>query len=163
MILVPRPLLKTVVDAAEAAYPDECCGLLAGYVEAPDTVVVTRVEVSQNVSDEDTTERFLVDPQLQFDLMRALEGGPERIVGHFHSHPDQAAQPSVRDLERAWEPDLVWLIVAVLDGQAIHTTAHVLDAEGRQFREILLRTPDWLPYAVRADEDRQEEEDGDAP
>ena len=150
MILIPRPLLKAVADAAEDAYPEEACGLLVGYAQPPEDVVVTRVEVSENVTEEDAADRFEVDPHLRLELMRALDGGPERIVGHFHSHPDHPAQPSERDLERAFESDLVWLITAVLDGQAIQTTAHVLDADGRQFRETALRTTDWAPYAVRA-------------
>lgn len=158
MILLPRPLLKQIVDAAERAYPDECCGLLVGYAEPPQDLVVTRVEISPNIAEENAAERFEISPKLRLQVMRALEGGPERIIGHFHSHPDHAAQPSPRDLERAWEPDLVWLIVAVLDGQAVHTTAHVLDGEGRQFREITLRTTDWQPYAVRpAANGRQED------
>lgn len=149
MILLPRPLLKQIVDAAEAAYPDECCGLIVGYAEPPQDLIVTRVETSPNIAEENAAERFEISPHRRLEVMRALEGGPERIIGHFHSHPDHAAQPSSRDLERAWEPDLVWLIVAVLDGQAIHTTAHVLDGEGRQFRQITLRTTDWQPYAAR--------------
>ncbi len=149
MIFLPRPLLKRIVDAAEAAYPEECCGLLVGYNQPPADIVVSRVEVSPNVTEEGANERFEVSPQLRLELMRTLEGGPERVIGHFHSHPDHAAQPSERDLERAWEPELVWLITAVLDGQAIHTTAHVLDSEGCQFREIGLRTSDWQPYPLR--------------
>lgn len=150
MILLPRPLLKQIVDAAKAAYPDECCGLVVGYTQPPQDLIVTRVEVSPNVAEENAAERFEVSPRLRLDIMRALDGGPERILGHFHSHPDHPAQPSPRDLERAWEPDLVWLIVSVLDGQAIHTTAHVLDGDGRQFREVSLRTTDWQPYGVRS-------------
>ena len=149
MILLPRPLLKQIVDAAESAYPEECCGLIVGYAEPPQNLIVTRVEISPNVAEENAAERFEISPHRRLEVMRALEGGPERIIGHFHSHPDHAAQPSLRDLERAWEPDLIWLIVAVLDGQAIHTTAHVLDGEGRQFRQITLRTTDWQPYAAR--------------
>ncbi|MCG8510057.1 MAG: M67 family metallopeptidase [Rhodospirillales bacterium] len=149
MILLPRPLLKTIVDAAEAAFPEECCGLLVGYHEPPQNLIVTRVETSPNLAEDDATERFEVSPQMRLDVMRALEGGPECILGHFHSHPDHPAQPSERDLERAWEPEMVWLITAVLDGQAIQTTAHVIDADGRQFREITLRTTDWRPYAMR--------------
>ena len=30
----------------------------------------------------------------------------------------------------------MWLITAVIDGQAVLTTAHVLDAAGRQFRQV---------------------------
>ncbi|MBL6945743.1 MAG: M67 family metallopeptidase [Rhodospirillales bacterium] len=158
MILLPRPLLKNIVDAAEAAYPLECCGLLVGYAEPPQDLIVTRVEVSPNIAEENAGERFEVSPKLRLDLMRALEGGPERIIGHFHSHPDHPAQPSPRDLERAWEPDLIWLITSVLDGQAIHTTAHVLDADGLQFREVSLHTDDWLPYAIR---EHREETNGE--
>ena len=159
MILIPRPLLKQIIETAEAAYPEEGCGLLIGYSEPPEDIIVTQIEISPNVAEEGTAGRFEVSPQLRLRVMRELEGGPERIIGHFHSHPDAPAQPSPRDLERAWEPGLVWLITAVLDGQAIHTTAHVLDSEGRQFREITLRTPDWQPYPVRPADGGSEEDD----
>jgi proteasome lid subunit RPN8/RPN11 len=149
VIFLIRTDLKAITDAAEAAYPRECCGLLVGRREGADAVVVTRVCPSPNVTEDDARDSFEVSPQLRFDVMRALGEGPERIVGHYHSHPDHPAQPSARDLERAWEPDLVWLITAVLGGQAIHTTAHVLDAEARQFREVALRTLDWQPYPCR--------------
>ena len=150
MILIPAPLLKVVVDAAEAAYPEECCGLLVGRAEAAASVVVTRVEPSANQAPGGGYDTFEVDPELRFRVMRELEGGPHRIVGHYHSHPDHPAQPSRRDLDSAWEPDLVWLITSVVAGQAVQTTAHAVDAEGRQFREIGLRTTDWQPYPERS-------------
>jgi proteasome lid subunit RPN8/RPN11 len=149
MIFIARADLKAICDAAETAYPRECCGLLVGRRKGADEVRVTRVCPSANVTATDARDSFEVSPQLRFDVMRELGDGPECIVGHYHSHPDHPAQPSVRDLERAWEPDLVWLIVAVLGGQAIHATAHVLDVEGRQFREVPLRTLDWQPYPER--------------
>jgi len=161
VILLPRPLLKTIVDAAESAYPEESCGLLVGYAEPPQDLIVTRAEISPNVVEDNATEHFEVSPKLRLELMRTLNGGPERIIGHFHSHPDHPAQPSLRDLERAWEPEMVWLITAVLDGQAIQTTAHVLDNEARQFREIGLRTTDWQPYPVRAADEPSEDETRD--
>ena len=148
MILFPRPLLKRIVDAAEAAWPGESCGLLVGRAVAAADIAVTAVEASTNVAP-GAGDRFEVDPQVRFDLMRRLDGGPDRIVGHYHSHPGHPAQPSDRDLKMAWEPDLVWVITAVEDGQAIHTTAHVLDGDGRQFRQVGLRTADWHPYGIR--------------
>ena len=141
MIALPPSLLKRIVDAAEAAYPEECCGLLVGRTDASGGRVVTRVEASPNVVEGGTRDRFEVDPQLRFDLLRALEGGPERIIGHYHSHPDHPAQPSERDLEMAWEPDLVWLIVAVEKGRATRITAHLMDRDAGRFREIRLTTP----------------------
>ena len=149
MIVLPPALLKAIVDAAEAAYPDECCGLLVGRTAPAGDIYIRRVEASPNVVDGDPARRFEVDPQLRFDLMRELADGDMRLVGLYHSHPGHAAQPSEHDLSMAWEPELVWLITAVHDGQAVLTTAHVLDDGGRQFRPVDLRTDDWQPYPVR--------------
>jgi proteasome lid subunit RPN8/RPN11 len=150
VILIPRPVLKALADAAEAAYPDEACGLLVGRLRGNGEVVVSRAELSPNVADGDRSRRFEVDPVLRIRLMKELRGGDERIVGHFHSHPGHAAQPSAADLARAFEPELVWVITSVEGGQAVHTTAHVVDDSVRQFREIPLRTADWQPYPLQS-------------
>lgn len=154
MIVLGPGQLKQIADAAESAYPGECCGLLVGHLQGADQILVTRVVESRNVAADaggpgGDRDRFEVDPEVRLALMRELEGGDERIVGLYHSHPDHPAQPSGRDLDSAFEPELVWLITAVDSGQAVHTTAHVLDEAGRQFREIPLRTSDWKPYPAR--------------
>lgn len=146
MIVLPAGLLKRIVDIAEAAYPEESCGLLIGRPRPPDRVVVSRLAESANVAEGDRGKRFEVDPQVRFDAERDLRGGPERVVGFYHSHPDHRAQPSATDLSMVYEPDMVWLITSVVAGQAVLTTAHVPDAGGRQFRPIPLRTDDWQPY-----------------
>lgn len=150
MIVVPRPLLKTICDLAEAAYPRECCGLLIGRDDGAATTV-TRIAESANLADGPAHDRFEVDPQVRFDVMRELgliaDGGAaavaptaERIVGHFHSHPDHPAQPSQTDLEMAFEPEMIWLITAVENGRAVQTTAHILDPSVGRFRELSLTT-----------------------
>jgi proteasome lid subunit RPN8/RPN11 len=92
---------------------------------------------------------FEVGPKLRFDLMREIKDTDKRIIGVYHSHPDQSAQPSARDLAQAWEPDLTWLIISLINGQAVHTTAHALNADATQFEEVGLRTTDWQPYPQR--------------
>ncbi len=149
MIVIPRAVLKTLADAAEAAYPEEACALLIGRLRGNGDVVVSRAELSANLAEGARGRRFEIDPALRIRIMKGLRGGEERIVGHFHSHPDHPAQPSAEDLARAFEPDLVWVIAAVEGGQAIHTTAHVVDEAARQFREIPLRTADWGPYPAQ--------------
>jgi len=155
MISLPLAFLRTITDAAETAYPTECCGLLVGREDGAGSLIVTRIVESRNLADPGRNDRFEIDPQIRFDVMRELgsDAAPDshrhRIIGHYHSHPDHPAQPSETDLSFAFEPDLVWLITAVIGGQAIQTTAHVVDSGGRQFREIPLRTTDWQPYHVR--------------
>ncbi len=140
MIAFAPSHLKQIAESAKAAYPEECCGLLVGRSEPSGDRVVMRVVASPNVAEGGTGDRFEVDPQLRFDVQRALEDGPERIVGHYHSHPNHAAQPSERDLEMAWEPDMVWLIVAVEDGRVTETKAHLLDRDAGRFRPMRITT-----------------------
>jgi proteasome lid subunit RPN8/RPN11 len=153
MLVMSRAQLKQVVDAAEAAYPRECCGLLAGRSGPDSDIEVRAVHPSANLDRSGRADRFEVDSKLFIDLSRDLRGTEERVVGVYHSHCDHRAQPSETDLELAWDPDLVWLIVAVEDGQAVHSTAHSLDAGGRQFHDTGLRTDDWTAYPVRSDEE----------
>jgi proteasome lid subunit RPN8/RPN11 len=165
-MLVAPEALRQVVEAAEAAYPGECCGLLVGR-QAPNGVVeVARAHPAANLGRQ--PNRFEIDPRLWVDLARALGKGPTKVVGLYHSHPDGPAQPSAVDLAAAWGEELVWVIVSVAGepevvgagrkGQAIHVTAHILDHGGRQFRELPLRTTDWAPYPVRPDPDKPPEE-----
>ena len=153
MIFIPNGLLKVIIDEAEAAAPEECCGLLIGRDwtedEPNDGRVVTRIAPSKNVTENDPKTSFEIDPKLRFDLMRELRKTNKRIIGVYHSHPNNSAQPSERDLAQAWEPDLTWLIISVIDRQATHTSAHALSKDNTRFEEIGLRTTDWKPYPLR--------------
>jgi proteasome lid subunit RPN8/RPN11 len=161
VILIGRAELRRIADAAEAAYPRECCGLLVGTQHQNGDIEITRVLPSRNLGKR--PDRFEIDPQLWVDAARAYRGGATRVVGLYHSHPDGPAQPSAVDLEAAWGEELVWLIVSVAGdgqgpGQAVHVTAHILDHGGRQFRELAFRTTDWKPYPVRTlPEERSED------
>jgi len=143
-IRISTPLLGLISDAAEAAFPAECCGLLAGHGNHTAGFVVTRVIPSDNVAETDHHDSFEVDPQVRFDLMRELGeigDGPksdERMIGHYHSHPNHPAEPSARDLAKAFEPDLVWVIVGVKTGKTDKITAHILHPQDTTFQEIPL-------------------------
>jgi proteasome lid subunit RPN8/RPN11 len=137
MIRLGALQLKTITDAAEHAYPAECCGLLAGFREGSGIIRVSRVVASRNVAGSSHLDSFEVDPQVRFDLMRACdEAAGETLVGHYHSHPNHPARPSVRDLAMAYEPDLVWVIVGVAEGRVEGANAFMLAPDGKAFREI---------------------------
>ena len=138
MILLPAALLRRIEAAAQAAYPEECCGLLIGFREPAGRVRVTRVAESVNVAPPPRRRRFEVDPALRFSVMRSLRASGEGIVGHYHSHPDGPAQPSGRDAAQAYEPELVWLIVAVAGDRSTATTAWLYDPAIAAFRSVLL-------------------------
>ena len=130
--------LRTIEAVAEAAYPEEACGLLVGR-RAPDGGWrVGAVEASANVAEPPRTRRFEVDPRLRLRLERRLRGRPDSIVGLYHSHPDGAAEPSERDRAMVFEPALIWLITAVGRNRAPATRAWRPTADGAAFVPVRL-------------------------
>ena len=137
-LILPKSLLEAIEDAAEKAYPEESCGLLAGRADEMGRVIVTRVRPSANVAGGDRRGAFEVDPAVRFALMRELAGTGEHIVGHYHSHPDHAPEPSARDLAMAFEPDFIWLITQVAGGRARASRAFAVAADGSHFAPVVV-------------------------
>lgn len=130
IVLLAREREALVADCV-ARYPEEACGLLIGRRDN-DTVVVTRVAPSPNLSRAPRTS-FEIDTKLRLDLARELRGGPTAVVGLYHSHPEGDAAPSATDRARAWEPDLVWVIVALERGRVAALAAHAITPAGATF------------------------------
>ena len=107
-----------LTQMAEAAYPREACVLLVGRAEA-DRIEIAEIVAGDNVAASPERE-FEFDPAKHIALLRRLRQSkaPERLVGHWHSHPNGRAEPSAQDAAMANDPGLVWLISAVTDGKA---------------------------------------------
>lgn len=128
---------------AASAYPLECCGLLVGQWSLDGkALTVTEAHPSKNLTDGDPKRGFEIDPKLRFDVMRALQARADgtEIVGHWHSHPDNPAEPSARDVAAAYEPEFVWLICRSSDGNAMDLGAFRLNDTKDGF--------DRLPLAI---------------
>ena len=128
--------LRAIERAAEAAYPEEACGLLVGRAGPGGAWQVNAVEASANVAAPPRTRRFEVDPKLRLRLERELRESPDSVVGVYHSHPDGSAAPSETDISMIFEPDMVWLITAVADGRAGATRAYKPTEDGAAFRPL---------------------------
>jgi proteasome lid subunit RPN8/RPN11 len=131
-------MLRLCLEHAEAIkqhavreYPGECCGVLLGSAGAGETLVRDVVPVPNlrrhperteewlppsDPEHESARDRYFIDPM---DLLRVVQEARTRglkVVGYYHSHPDQPAQPSGHDRELAW-PGYSYLIVAVHHGE----------------------------------------------
>ncbi len=128
MITLPHALADQLLALAEAAYPDEACALLVGQGEH-----ITRIVPAENVAP-DPRRHFEVDPATQIRLRRALREAAglsaERLLGHWHSHPDGRAEPSATDAASAYEPELLWLISSVAAGKAMPPAAFAFQSGG---------------------------------
>ena len=98
------------------SYPNECCGLLIGGDAPSGDLQVHDIVKSPNLDAAGGARAFEVDPALILAWQKRTRGTAQRILGHYHSHPDEPAEPSATDLARAWEPGQVWLIMTVLGG-----------------------------------------------
>lgn len=97
---------------ADVAYPDEACGLILGRPGVADELVACG-----NVA-ADPRRHFEVDPADLFRCYRAVRGTGRAVLAVYHSHPDGPAVPSATDAARAWDKDLVWLLIDGGGGRA---------------------------------------------
>jgi len=125
--------LQAIRDAARAAYPGECCGLLIGQVDG-NRHIVTRVVPAENVWPGDRRRRYEMDPTAVFDAFRRARGDNQHVLGFYHSHPDGSASPSRYDLETAW-PDKSYVIVAIPAGGVEAVRSWRADSDGRRLIE----------------------------
>jgi proteasome lid subunit RPN8/RPN11 len=121
--------------AAARAGPDECCGLIEGTKTAQGWRVAALHETANVAADR--RRHFLIDPQAQFDLLRALRGTGRSVIGCFHSHPGGPAQPSATDAAQARESDFVWLIAGGASEDGFTLAAFVF-TEGDGFMALPL-------------------------
>ena len=132
VLAISAALCDRIAAEARAAAPRECCGLIEGVVTA-EGWRAEALHASDNLA-EDPDRGFLIDPQVQFDALRATRETGRTVIGCYHSHPGGQAAPSVRDRAQAMDDGFVWLIAA--DGAL---AAHVFDARARDFAPLRLR------------------------
>jgi len=111
---VASELMGTMLQAARAAAPEECCGLLVGTLDPAPRVL--RLVPAANVHPEPRLF-FEIDPKTHVDTLRALRQSGEVLIGHYHSHPAGPARPSPRDLAAVTDADLAWLVIDPLAGE----------------------------------------------
>ena len=107
LILTPEQVAE-IVAHARAEYPHEACGLLGGRDGR-----VEKVYPLPNA--EHSPVRYLADPEAQYQAMMEIEERGWEIVAIYHSHPDSPAYPSATDLEMAYYPDSICLIISLID------------------------------------------------
>lgn len=105
-VLLSSALHAQLLAHAASAHPLEGCGLLLGTAET-----IEHVRPCANVAD-DPASTFEIDPAALIAAERTMREGGERLIGHYHSHPNGRSDPSPRDAASAAADGRLWLIVA---------------------------------------------------
>lgn len=103
---VTSGVIATLLKEATFAAPRECCGLLMGQNGR-----IFRAVPAANVHP-DPTRHFELDPAALIAALRGEREGGEKVLGYFHSHPNDVGKPSVEDRSSASGDGRVWAIVA---------------------------------------------------
>ena len=103
---ISRTQRQQLVDWANDAKPDECCGLLLGGGGIVEQLVLTANAAS------DKTREFEIDPVALINAEKVARSGGPLIIGYFHSHPNGLAEPSLTDARMAAADGRWWLIIA---------------------------------------------------
>lgn len=109
---ISQQLIDEMVAHAREDLPDECCGMVGG-VDGEASVVIPVVNSAASPL------RFEMEPQGQYDALKAIEDGGGGLLAIYHSHTRSAAYPSQTDVNQAvnW-PDAIYLIVSLHDADA---------------------------------------------
>src|SRR5450755_3913776 len=114
---ISRELYDQMVAHARADAPNECCGMIA----SRDGEAVT-VYPAENAAA--SPLRYEIDGAEQYRIQMAIDNEGLDLGAIYHSHTRSAPYPSQTDINLAFYPDALCVIVGLADG----------DAEVRAFR-----------------------------
>jgi len=117
---ISRQLVEEMVAHAREDLPNECCGMVGGRDgEATEVIRVGNSAASPL--------RYEMDPQEQYNALKAIEDGGGELLAIYHSHTKSAAYPSQTDVNQAvsW-PDQIYVIVSLADEENPDVKAYLL-------------------------------------
>ncbi len=143
--LLARELMLEVFQHARECYPEECCGLLIGPLNAAPSRFVRCTNVqsrrrAQGESELEARHAFWIDEAELLGALRSAEERGEELRIVYHSHVDTPAYLSHTDLQGALTPDgsLLWpgvaqLVVSVQEDGVHEAALFDWDSEGGRF------------------------------
>ncbi|MEB3181079.1 MAG: M67 family metallopeptidase, partial [Nostocaceae cyanobacterium] len=87
---------QTIFNHAESTYPDECCGLVVGYVAVGVTTIVEMIPTANvwnreadNFTGENknysTERRYAIAPDVMLQVQKSARDKSLNIIGIYHS------------------------------------------------------------------------------
>lgn len=131
MVVRISSLLQAQMLAEAAATPErEVCGLLFGVADEE----VTTIRPCANVA-ADPAKTFEINPASLIAAHKAQRSGGPVLIGCYHSHPNGAGEPSLRDRKAAGGKQRLWLIIAdnrirawILEGDGTYEEVGIVPA-----------------------------------
>jgi proteasome lid subunit RPN8/RPN11 len=105
---ITRRLFDELVAHARADAPNECCGMIAS--RDGEAVAVHRATNTAA-----SPLRYVIDGKEQYQIQTAIEDAGLDLGAIYHSHTRSAPEPSETDINLAFYPEALYVIVGVKD------------------------------------------------
>ena len=99
-------MLDQIIAQARDEAPDECCGMIASL--NGEAVAVYPLENKAR-----SPFRYEIDGKAQLQVFDAMDEAGQDLGAIYHSHTRSAPEPSQTDINLAFYPDAVYLILGV--------------------------------------------------
>jgi proteasome lid subunit RPN8/RPN11 len=103
---LPRALYDEIVTHAVEDAPNECCGMIA-------SVDGEAVAIHRAVNRAASPLRYEIDGAEQYRIQMAIDDAGQDLGAIYHSHTRSAPYPSQTDINLAFYPEALYVIVGV--------------------------------------------------
>ncbi len=128
-IQLDKEVEQIIREHARSVYPEECAGALFAKLDSDERVIIESMKLD-NADDEESRKRnFEISPE---DYMKAEKYADESnmvLAGIYHSHPDNPAVPSQKDLMKAM-PVFSYVIISVKNGEQAELRSWIINKQG---------------------------------
>lgn len=121
-LVMTREHWAQILTEVERVVPEEACGLLAGIDER----VIESIPVTNTLH---SRVRFRMEPLEQLKAFQRIEAQGWDLIGIYHSHPLGQDGPSQTDIDEAYYPEVVSVIVSGRDGDWGCRGFHIWDGQ----------------------------------
>lgn len=115
---IDKEYLKEIIKHCQDEYPKEACGVVAGEIVKNKKCnmkrIAKKVYKMKNTSDAPETCYFMEPPE-QFSVFKEMREMGYELLGIYHSHTNSPAYPSKRDMDLAFYPEAIYIIISLMD------------------------------------------------
>jgi [CysO sulfur-carrier protein]-S-L-cysteine hydrolase len=110
-VKISREHIDEIIAHAREEAPNECCGIVASTDGAA-------VRVFRATNAEASPVRYSLDPGEQYEITKEIENQGWELGAIYHSHTSSPAYPSQTDVNLAFYPDALYVIVSLAGADA---------------------------------------------
>lgn len=119
---IARELYDQMIAHARAEAPNECCGMVAALDGR-----ALRVHPAENAAA--SPLRYEIDAKQQLELLDAIDEAGHELGAIYHSHTRTAPEPSQTDINLAFYPDSLYVIIGIAGEAPVVRAWRILDGQ----------------------------------